>query len=116
MDLKETKTDVITLDALRQMFRSPRAREDYIKSCVREFIAALPETMENVFHNPPAGTKAHAVIEAVRHTHEIALTELDEAFKGEETRVAKERDSVVRELSDTLDGPNFDPDFKEPTP
>jgi hypothetical protein len=116
MDLNETKVEAITLDTLREMVRSPAASNEHVESCVREFVAALPETMEDAFKNPPAGTKAAAVLDAVRHTHEIILTTIAAAFLGEGSTTEKERVSSVRELTDTLEGPDFDPDFKEPTP
>lgn len=118
LDISKVQTDTIDLGYLRNLVRTPGSRAEHVDACVREFVAALPESMADAFRNPPAGTKAEAVVEAVKHTHEILLTVIAAAFMGE-AAVEKEREPVVKELGDTLEdaeGDDFDPDFREPVP
>ena len=116
MVLNESKTSNRTLFNLRHIVNTPSLRAAYIEERLAEFVAHLPPTMQDAFRDSPTGTKADAVRVAIEITFDTILNLIAESLADEDQRRRDERTIVVHELSDTLEGPDFDPDFKEPVP
>lgn len=120
LDVSTVESELIDLDYLRGIVRSPGSRREFLDKLEQQFIKTLPtEKLQHAFTNPPDGTQGRAVLDAMREANGHVLTIIAAAFMGERRKSAeseRERTSVVKELGDTLEdaGDDFDPDFREP--